>query len=134
MIKLTLKAGKFLTMWFRDGFVDTRLVGLDGSLGSLDQSRSFGPDAGDPTMSYNPGTGTTLLFAKYGPACDAVALQLGNDGHVNNLDEILVLSHWDGKVLRYDPWIAADPINKRWLVLYAMDEGYHASIVRWSAP
>lgn len=111
---------RFLTSWTRGsggGYIDTRLVNLDGSMSALDLSKGFsGPGAGNSIIAYNAGTQTTLLASKNGPAASLFALELGDDGYPVNPANALLVTAWDGSVLDYETSLAANPGAGQWLV------------------
>ncbi len=110
--------GRFLTEWFRGtngGVIDTRLVNTDGTMSTLDFSKSIGPGAGCNAIVYNPGTHTTLLVTK-GTDAALFAMELGDDGYPINPNNTLLITNWDGLVLDYEPSIGANVASGQWLV------------------
>ena len=111
---------RFLTSWTRGsggGYIDTRLVNLDGSMSALDLSKGFsGPGAGNSIIAYNAGTETTLLASKNGPNASLFALELGDDGYPVNPGNALLVTAWDGSVLDYETSLAANAGAGQWLV------------------
>jgi hypothetical protein len=124
--------GRFLTQWFRGsgpGYIDTRIVGTDGSMSSLDLNRGIGPDAGTNAMSFNPVTRTTLLLTKLTGAT-LWAIELGDDGYPRDTNNWLVQTMWDGAVLDYLPSIAANTVDGHWLTTWELQSGGFARIIR----
>jgi hypothetical protein len=117
--------GNFLTQWFRGGgpgFIDTRLVGLNGTMSSLDLTKGIGPGAGTNAAAYNSVTRTTLLLTK-GTAAQLLAMELGDNGYPLNPGNWIELTPWDGAVLDYLPSIAANTVDGQWLMTWELNSG-----------
>ena len=128
--------GNFLAQWFRGGgpgFIDTRLVGTDGTMSILDLNRGIGPNAGCNAFAYNPLTRTTLLLTKGGFAAELLAMELGDDGYPLHPGNFLTVTGWDGSVLDYLPSIGVDSVNARWLVTWELTGGGFARIIQGTA-
>ena len=118
--------GRFLAQWFRNsggGYIDTRLIGTDGSLSTLDLSRGFGPGAGTNAIAFNPATLTSLLVSKRAPDTALVAMELGDDGYRLNPGNTVVVTPWDGSVPDYWPSIALNTADRQWLVSAVLSAG-----------
>ena len=125
--------GNFLTQWFRGtngGFIDTRLVGTNGTMSILDLSRGIaGPGAGCNAFAYNPLTRTTLLITK-GQVAELLAIELGDDGYPLNPNNWLLLTPWDGLVLDYLPSVAANPVDGHWMVTWELNGGGFYQVIQ----
>jgi hypothetical protein len=123
--------GYFLTQWYRGGgpgFIDTRLVGTNGTMSILDLSRGIGPNAGTNAFAYNPSTRTTLLLTK-GENASLFAMELGDNGYPLNPNNWILVTLWDGAVLDYLPSVAANPVDGHWLVTYELQGGGFGRII-----
>lgn len=118
--------GNFLVQWFRGGssfgFIDTRVVGTDGSLSPLDLNRGIGPGAGTNAIAYNPATETSLLVTKWTNA-SLIVLELGDDGYPIDMNNTVLVTNWDGLVPDYLPSIAANAGDGQWLVSARLSAG-----------
>jgi len=113
--------GQFNMVWYRRagaGALDFRVVNTDGSLGPLDLSRSFTISPGEPGLSYNPVSKTSLLITKWGSEASLYALELGSDGYPRDLSNPVLITGWDGKVLEYRPAVTARTDAPHWLVTF----------------
>jgi hypothetical protein len=118
--------GMFLAQWFRGGgagYIDTRLIGTDGSMSALDLGRGIGPGSGTNAIAFNPGTLTSLLVTKRAPDTALVAIELGDDGYPVNLTNTVVITPWDGQVPDYWPNIAVNAADRQWLVTAVLSGG-----------
>ncbi|OGE94620.1 MAG: hypothetical protein A3B10_00505 [Candidatus Doudnabacteria bacterium RIFCSPLOWO2_01_FULL_44_21] len=131
------KINKFVTTWARGGagWADFRIVNLDGSMGPLDLTKSFGPTAGDVKLAYNSGTETTLLLSKLDSSASLYAVELGDNGYPIDPNKKIFLGAWDGIIPGYYPGLAADPVNARWLAMWAWiagGAGYKGALISGS--
>ena len=127
--------GRFLTQWFRGGgpgYIDTRIVGTDGSMSALDLNRGIGPEAGTNQAAYNPATQTTLLLTK-SVGATLWALELGDDGYPKNPNNWAMQTLWDWKVLDYHPSIGTNSVDGSWLVTWTMQNGGYGRLVYGNA-
>ncbi len=127
-------AGRFLAQWFRGGgpgYIDTRLIGLDGSLSPLDLNRGIGPNAGTNAIAYNAGTRTSLLMTKWTDAA-LIVLELGDDGYPRDMNNLVLVTNWDGATPDYWPSIAANDTDRQWLVTATLAAGTMGKIIRLS--
>jgi hypothetical protein len=111
--------GRFLAQWFRGGgpgYIDTRLIGTDGWLSTLDLSQGIGPGAGTNAIVFNPGTLTSLLVTKRAPDTALVAWELGDDGRRVNPANVVVVTPWDNQVPDFWPSIGLNAADRQWLV------------------
>ncbi len=111
--------GLFLTQWFRvsGGYIDTRLVVPDGSMGTTRQAA--GPNGGMNAFAYNQFTQTTLLLTKDSQAT-LYAFELGDDGTPIRPSNLLTVTLWDGAINDYLPAIAVNEEDGQWLVAYRL--------------
>ena len=58
-------------------------------------------------MAYNPVTRTSLLVTKWTEA-SLVVMELGDDGYPRDLNNVVLLTNWDGSIQDYWPSIAAN--------------------------
>jgi hypothetical protein len=123
--------GMFLAQWFRGGgagYIDTRLIVPDGTLGPLDLSKGIGPGAGTNAIAYNQKTQTSLLLTKN--AIDALtALELGDDGYPIRPANVVTLTLHDG-VHDYLPALAANQEDGQWLVTAILKTGAFGRLVQ----
>ncbi len=127
--------GNFLAQWWRGSggdFIDTRLIGTDGSMSILDLSRGIGPGAGDNSIAFNEGTRTSLLVTKRSDAT-LVVIELGDDGYPLNPSNEIVITPWDGSINAFYPSIAANNPDRQWLVTARLASGTHGKLVQGSA-
>ena len=125
--------GRFLAQWFRNangGYIDTRLIGTDGSLSALDLSKGIGPGAGTNAIVFNPGTLTSLLITKRSPDTALVAMELGDDGYRLNPGNTVVVTPWDGSVPDYWPNIAVNSADRQWLVSAVLSAGSVGKLIQ----
>jgi hypothetical protein len=118
--------GRFLAQWFRNsggGYIDTRLIGTDGWLSTLDLSKGIGPGAGTNAIAFNQGTLTSLLVTKRAPDTALVAMELGDDGYRVNPSNTIVVTPWDGSVPDFWPSIAVNTADRQWLVSAVLSAG-----------
>jgi hypothetical protein len=123
---------RFLAQWFRGssaGYIDTRIIGTDGTMSVLDLGRGIGPEAGTNAAAYNPVTRSTLLLTKLTGAT-LWAIELGDDGYPRDPNNWLIQTMWDGQVLDYLPSIAANGVDGQWLVTWELQSGGSARIIR----
>lgn len=116
--------GRFLTQWLRNaggGFIDTRLIGTDGWLSTLDLSRGIGTGAGCNAIAFNPVTRRSLLVTKRAPDTALVAMELGDNGYP--VGNTVVVTPWDGSVPDYWPSIAVNAADATWLVSAQLSSG-----------
>jgi hypothetical protein len=129
-------AGYFLAQWWRGGgagFIDTRLIGTDGSMSLLNMSMGIGPGSGASTIAYNAGTRTSLLVTKRADAA-LVVMELGDDGYPVDPSNVVVITPWDGSINDFYPSIAANATDLQWLVTARLASGTHARLVQGSTP
>src|SRR5579862_402774 len=122
--------GKFLTEWYRgpENVIDTRLVGMDGSMSTLDLTKGIGaPDSGCNAILYNPTTKTSLLVNK-GTAGELNVMELGDDGYPTH--NVVTLTQWDQQTSDYTPSIAVNAPDAQWLVTVDMGPGGLGNIVQ----
>lgn len=123
--------GKFLAQWYRGpspGYIDTRIIGTDGSLSPLDFSRGIGPNAGTNAIAYNTATSTTLLVTKWTNTA-LVAMELGDDGYPKNSNNIVLVTNWDGSTPDYWPSIGVNNADRQWLVTATLSAGMTGRII-----
>jgi hypothetical protein len=111
--------GMFLAQWFRGGgagYIDTRRIGTDGSMSTLDLSRGIGPGAGTNAIAFNEVTQTSLLITKRAPDTALVVMELGDDGYPINAANTVVVTNWDGQVPDYWPSVAVNLADRQWLI------------------
>lgn len=111
--------GRFQTSWYREGYIDFRLVNTDATMGAIDYSKSFGPGAGEPVMAYSPASQTTLLLTKwasYYEGADLWALELGDEGTPSRLDNVILIRQWDWSYPEYRTAIAASTTDPQWVL------------------
>ena len=128
--------GMFLAQWFRGGgpgYIDTRRIGTDGSMSTLDLSRGIGPGAGTNAIAFNAGTLTTLLVTKRAPDTALVAMELGDNGYPVNPANTLVVVNWDNSVPDYWPSIAVNATDRQWLVSAILSAGTRGKLVSQGA-
>jgi hypothetical protein len=125
--------GDFLVQWFRDlgsfGYIDTRTIATDGSLGPLDLLRGIGPEAGANAIAYNPTTQTSLLVTKWTGA-SLVVMELGDDGYPIDMNNIVLVTQWDGSTIDYFPSIAVNPEDFQWLVSAQLSAGPTGRVIQ----
>jgi hypothetical protein len=130
------KTGQFLAAWVRTrSYIDTRVVGLDGTMNVYDQSKSIGPSLGQIAVSYNDGTQTTLLTFKDNK--DAWAVELNDQGYVANISAsvpvtipALEAAGGDYYSATLYPYPVANDADGQWLVGYAsMSKAGRAAVV-----
>jgi hypothetical protein len=114
-------ANHFLAAWWRSGFVDTRVIQPDGTMGPLKKNQFGGGFAGDLALAYNKATQTSLIGSKYFEegyfsAADYAVAELGDDGTPVNLGNVLLITPWDLQFPQYFPIIAANGTDGHWLV------------------
>lgn len=118
--------GDFLAAWFRGGasfgVIDTRVIATDGALGPLDLNRGIGPGAGANAIAYNATTETALLVTKWTNS-SLVVMELGDDGYPVDLNNLVLITNWDGLVPDYLPSIAANLEDGQWLVTARLSAG-----------
>jgi hypothetical protein len=118
--------GDFLAQWFRGGgsfgFIDTRTIGTDGSLGPLDLNRGIGPGAGTNAIAYNPASATSLLVTKW-TAASLVVMELGDDGYPRDVNNTVLITNWDNLVPNYTPSMASNADDAQWLVSAMLSAG-----------
>ena len=121
--------GHFLAQWWRTGgYIDTRLIGTDGSMSLLDLSRGIGPDSGDNAIAFNEGTHTSLLVTKRSDAA-LVVMELGDDGYPINGSQV-VITAWDGAINAFYPSIASNNADRQWLVTSRLTAGTVGRIIQ----
>jgi hypothetical protein len=120
------KIGRFLTGWWKAGTVQTRLMSTDGT---LDPAKTAVPDfAGDLAFSFNSGTQTTLLVTKRFPA-DLYVLELSDAGLPVNMNNLLLVTTWDGAWPEYIPAAAVNAAKGQWLVTAVQTNGGRGILV-----
>lgn len=140
------KTGKFITSWWRGGYIDFRLVSTNGTMGTLDTTKSFGPTAGDNRLEYNPFTETTLLVMKgeepmVPPFISAhtnighiglFTVVLGDDGYPIDRNNMRLLTIWDGSMPAWYPAVTANKNNGDWLVMWNLDKvsTYRSALIK----
>jgi hypothetical protein len=126
MVTYNSKTGRFLSGWWRAGTVQTRLIGTDGC---LDVARTALPDfAGDLAIAFNTSTQTTLLVTKRAPA-DLYVLELGDDGMPVNVNNMLLVTRWDGAWPEYTPAVTPNHAKGQWLVTAIQTSGGRGILV-----
>ena len=126
--------GHFLAQWWRGngaGYIDTRLIGTDGSMSLMDLSRGIGPNAGANAIAFNEGTRTSLLVTK-NSAAELVVLELGDDGYPLNPSNTVLITPWDGSINDFYPSIASNGTDRQWFVTARLASGTHGKIVQGS--
>jgi len=123
------QTGQFLAAWWRAGFVDTRVVTHEGALLPLRQSVFGGGAAGDLALSYNAGTGKTILISKYVPA-DLYAVELDANGALANPNNLVLITRWDGIWPEYTPAIASNGADGQSLAIAVLNSGGRAAIIQ----
>ncbi len=101
---------------FARNYLDGQLVHVDQSLGPLEQLA--GPNLGQLNLSFNPGTGTTVMTFK--DWTYALAVPLDNAGHVVNPSQPLVVSSLadDLGSNDFNAVAAANAADGQWLIGY----------------
>jgi len=124
--------GHFLAQWWRSGgYIDTRLIGTDGSMSLLDLSRGIGPDSGDNAIAFNEGTRTSLLVTKRSDAA-LVVMELGDDGYPINPGNQIVITPWDGSINAFYPSIASNNTDRQWMVTSRLTVGMVGRVIQGS--
>jgi hypothetical protein len=134
------EAGRFLTAWSRTeggGYADFRTVGTDGILGALDLTKSFGPGAGDLSLTYNAQTKTTLLVTKWSPpplfvGADLYAVEVNAQGEMVGLDNVISVLPWDGILKAYNN--AVQSVGQSWLITSEYGDGGRSVLIKKRTP
>jgi hypothetical protein len=125
-------ADRFLAAWFRAGWIDTRLVNTDGSLGPLTKSVFGNGVAGDVALGYNAATDTTLLVSKYATSTvfGLFAAELNGAGTLIRPNNIELVTAWDGKWPEFAAGLASNDKDGSWLVLDTQTVGGRGALVQ----
>jgi hypothetical protein len=125
--------GQFNMVWYRrapgTGALDFRVVGTNGAMGPLDLTKSFMVFPGEPSLSYNPHTKTSLVVTKWGAGADLYSFELGSDGYPRNLTNAVQITPWDTKVLEYRPSTIANAAGPHWVVTYNLGASSGAAFI-----
>ena len=127
-------AGHFLSAWWRAGFVDTRVIHTDGTMGPLMKNQFGLGFAGDVALTYNGATQTSLIGSKYftdgfSSAADYGVAELSATGEPVNLGNVLLITPWDLKWPEYFPAIAANSNDGQWLVSVRQTNGPRVALI-----
>jgi hypothetical protein len=128
--------GRFLAQWYRGGgvgYIDTRLIGTDGWLSTLDLGRGIGPNAGTNAIAYNPATQSSLLVTKR-TGQQLVVMELGDDGYPVNPTNTVVVTNWDGTTPDYWPSLAVNAADEQWLVSANLSAGMVGRLIQGGGP